>query len=108
VRAALEARIGKAATDATYLGALAREVSEGLARLPDGPVVVRARPELLKPIERVLGRDDRVALEASPGLGVGFTATVAAEGVELDGTLVTRLEHAWPRLAVAVLRDAST
>ena len=108
VRAALDARIEEAGTDADYLGSLPRELSEGLARLPKGRVVVRARAELLKSIASALGGDDRVDLDASPDLGAGFTASVPTEGVELDGTLVTRLEHAWPRLAVTVLRDATT
>ena len=108
VRAALEARMEKAGTDTAYLGSLARELSEGLVRLPEGRVLVRAHPELLEGIASALGGEDRFAVEASPGLGVGFTATVPSEGVELDGTLLTRLEHAWPRLAVGVLRDAAT
>ena len=108
VRTALEARIVNAGTDAAYRESLAREVSGGLMRLPEGPVLVRARPELMEPIASAIARDDRIVLEAAPDLGVGFTAAVLAEGVELDGTLATRLEHAWPRLAVAVLRDAAT
>ncbi len=108
VRAALDVRIGKAGTDAAYLGSLARELSEGLRRLPEGRVLVRARPELLDAIASALAGNDRVDLEASPDLGAGFTASVPTEGVELDGTLVTRLEHAWPLLAVGVLRDAAT
>ena len=71
-------------------------------------MVVRTRPELVEAVTGALGAGGEVDVRASEELGLGFTARVENQGVEVDGTLECRLQHAWPRLAVAVLREATT
>jgi vacuolar-type H+-ATPase subunit E/Vma4 len=108
VRVALEERIAGAVRHEAYRSSLEADLSLGLARLPAGPVVVLTRPDLVEPVREALGAREGVEVRASDGVGVGFSASVEKEGVEVDGTLSARLEHAWPRLAVAVLRDAAS
>jgi len=104
VRDALEARAAGAVGDPDYLVLLADEVRSGLERLPPGAVVVRARPELLG-IARDAVRDRAGVVVEAADLDTGFTASAPVAGVEVDGTLRTRLAHAWSALAVAVLGE---
>lgn len=105
VRSALERRIAGAGSDPAYLDILPHELRAGLERLPRGPIVVRAAPGTVEHLDEVLGERDGVRVEATPGMGAGFTATAPDEGVALDATLELQLEQAWPRLAVAVLSE---
>jgi vacuolar-type H+-ATPase subunit E/Vma4 len=107
VAAALAERAARAVGDPDYLVALPGEIRAGLERLPPGPVVVRVRPELVGIVrDAVQGRHD-VTVEPVEAIDVGFTATVPESGVEVDGTLPTRLAHAWPSVAVSVLREVT-
>jgi vacuolar-type H+-ATPase subunit E/Vma4 len=105
VRDVLERRIRQAADDTDCLEALARDVGVALERLPPGPIVVRARPELVSRISDAVRARNEVRIESSEDLGVGFTASSPEHGVEVDGRLEARLEYAWPRLAVTVLGE---
>lgn len=105
---ALAARVDRAVGDPEYLVALPDEVHAGLERLPPGRVVVRARAELAGLVaEAVRGRGD-VEVEVAPSMAAGYTATSPEVGVEIDGTLETRLAHWWPRVAVAVLAEVGS
>ena len=106
VRGALQERIAGAVTDDAFITSLSADLAGGLARLPEGRVVVRTRPELVEAITRAIGHRNDVNVCATADVGVGFLAGVEHLGVEVDGTLGVRLEHAWPRLAVEVLREA--
>jgi vacuolar-type H+-ATPase subunit E/Vma4 len=100
----LEARAEAAVEDPDYLLALPDEVRRGLERLPAGALVVRTPAALVDVVrDAVRGRED-VAVEAAD-VGAGFVASVPAAGVEVDGTLRTRLVHGWPPLAVSVLAE---
>jgi hypothetical protein len=46
-------------------------------------------------------------VEAVPDMGVGYTASSIESGVEVDGTLETKLAHRWPRLAVSILGEVA-
>jgi vacuolar-type H+-ATPase subunit E/Vma4 len=106
VAAALRERLGRAIGDPDYLALLPDQILGGLERLPPGPVVLRARPELIGIVRDVVrGRRD-VVVEAEPELGVGFSASAPGSGVEVDGTLEAMLALSWPRVAVSVLREA--
>lgn len=100
---ALRDRIGRAPSDPLYLETLPGEVRSGLARLPPGPLVVRARPDLVGAVRAALGGREDAVVEACTETGTGFTATSTDHGVAVDGTLEARLEHEWPRTAVFVL-----
>jgi len=108
VAAGVEARVDRAVADPEYVATLPDDVRAGLERLPAGPVVVRARPELIGVARDALAGRADVTFEPAPDLGAGFTALAARVGVEVDGTLATRLRHAWPRLAVSVLREVTS
>jgi vacuolar-type H+-ATPase subunit E/Vma4 len=104
VAEALEARAEATVGDPDYLLALPDEVLRGLERLPPGALVVRTPAALVDIVrDAVRGRED-VAVEAAD-VGTGFVASVPAAGVEVDGTLRTRLVHGWPPLAVSVLAE---
>jgi vacuolar-type H+-ATPase subunit E/Vma4 len=107
VAEAVAARAGAAVSDPEYLARLPAELRSGLERLPPGDVVVRVPPELSGRVRDELAglRDLQVVPDAD--MGTGFTACVAAAGVEVDGTLATRLSHAWADLAVQVLREVA-
>lgn len=106
VAAVLAEYVGRAVGDPDYLVLLPDQIRDGLERLPSGPVVVRARPELLGIVrDAVRGRSD-IVVEAEPEIGVGFSASAPESGVEVDGTLEAMLALSWARLAVSVLRDA--
>ena len=106
VAAALAEYVGRAVGDPDYLVLLPDQIRGGLDRLPFGPVVVRARPELLGIVRDVVrGRSD-IVVEAAPELGAGFSASAPESGVEVDGTLEAMLALSWARVAVSVLRDA--
>jgi len=106
VRSALADSIAAAPRHQAYRESLRGDVALGLGRLPPGPVVVRTRPELADVVRgAVEGRAD-VEVHVSEDAGVGFSAR--AGSVEADGTLLARLEQAWPRLAVEVLREAAS
>jgi vacuolar-type H+-ATPase subunit E/Vma4 len=113
---ALKARASLPLRDPNYLRALPGEVRGALERLPAGPVVVRASPELLETVREAVGEvvSDALTGAATRGhdvvvepadFGTGFVATAPEVGVEIDGTLGTRIAHAWPRLAVAILQE---
>jgi vacuolar-type H+-ATPase subunit E/Vma4 len=108
VKSAVDARIARADRDPDYLGSLPGELRSSLDRLPAGPVVVRTLPSLVSPVTDAVGDFDIVTVEPARTMGTGFKASSRDEGVEVDGTLETRVEHAWPRLAVAVLAEADT
>jgi vacuolar-type H+-ATPase subunit E/Vma4 len=105
VKSALERRVAQAARDPAYLDALPRELRVGLDRLPRGSIVVWVAPEMAERLGQALGEGEEVRVETVPGMGAGFTAVAPDAGVEVDATLELRLEQAWPRLAIAVLRD---
>ncbi len=107
VKGALEERIDGAATDEAFVTSLSVDIARGLARLPEGRVVLRTRPELVEAVTVAVGDRRGVDVRATAEVGVGFLAAVEDAGVEVDGTLRARLEHAWPRLAVEVLREAA-
>jgi vacuolar-type H+-ATPase subunit E/Vma4 len=112
VRASVGAQIEAAAADPTYLASLPTELARALARLPDGPVTVRARPELVPALSEALrtpevGRGRSVRVARAPSMGVGFTAHSSDGEVEVDATLASRLDQAWPRLAVDVIAEGA-
>ncbi len=106
VRTALEARVRGAASDPEYVGTLARDLARALDRLPSGGVIVRASPALAPGLhEQVAGREG-VEVRAADEIGTGFRARTGDGRAEVDATLETRLRHAWPQLAVLVVRAA--
>ncbi len=108
VRSALEERLPRAPDDPGYLETLTRDVLIAVDRLPPGPVVIRTSPVLASHVAgSVRGRDD-VRVEPTEDVRTGFTASSADLGAEVDGTLETRLDYAWPRLAVGVLRGVES
>lgn len=108
VRAAVERRIAGARHDPEYLVTLASDLVGGLYRLPEGPVTIRAHPGLLERLADSVAEGGRITLEAAPEVGTGFTASAAGGEIEIDATLESRLAHAWPRLAVEVVREVSS
>lgn len=100
----VEARADAAVGDPDYLVALPDEVRRGLERLPSGALVVRTPAALVGIVRDAVGEREHVVVEAAE-VGTGFVAAAQSGGVEVDGTLRTRLEHTWRRLAVSVLAD---
>ena len=112
VRASVGAQIEAAAADPTYLASLPTELAKALARLPAGPVTVRARPELVPALSEALRAPDvgggrSVRVDRAPSMGVGFTAHSSDGDMEVDATLASRLDQAWPRLAVDVIAEGA-
>jgi vacuolar-type H+-ATPase subunit E/Vma4 len=109
VRAVVETRIAEAAEDQEYLATLVDELRESVDRLPPGDAVVRAAPGLVSALTRASAEVPEVAaIEEVPEIGMGFVVRADNGRVEVDATLEARLEHAWPRLAMAVLAEAGT
>ena len=106
VAEALEERAAAAGDDPDYLRALPEEVRGAVGRLPAGEVVVRTPPRLVGIVRDAVRDRENLVVEPDE-VGAGFLASVLAEGVEVDGTLRTRIEHSWPHLAVAILAEVS-
>ena len=104
VRHALEKRVASAQDDPSFRASLQHVLRKSLDRLSDGPVTVRARPGLESSLIEAVGGRSSVRVEPVPGMGTGFVAVSVEGGIEIDATLETELEHAWPRLAVGVMR----
>ena len=105
VAEAVGARAAAAVGEPEYLMTLPDELRSGLERLPAGAVVVTARPELIGIVRDALRHVEGAEIVADADMGTGFTARAVESNVEVDGTLPTRLSHAWARVAVAVLRE---
>lgn len=108
VRDALEERIAGVDDDPVYERTMKAELREALVRLPEGPVVVRTRASLAPWVREVVAADSRVTVEVSETSGQGFVATSPEQGIEIDATLEARLDHVWPRLAVAALAEVTS
>lgn len=109
LRAAVEARIALAEQDGGYNASLAAELRAALDRMPPGPMVLLASPGIVAPLsEAVRELDTAVSVEAAPQIGPGFVLRSGDGRVEVDATLKTRLEYAWPRLAAAALQEMRT
>jgi vacuolar-type H+-ATPase subunit E/Vma4 len=105
VRHALERRLATATDDPDYRLSLQGVLWASLERLPVGAIVVRTSPGLESALIGAVGGRGSVRVEPVPGMGTGFSALSAETGLEIDATLETELHHAWPRLAVAVMRE---
>jgi vacuolar-type H+-ATPase subunit E/Vma4 len=105
VREALDGRIETVADDPAYVSSLAAQLREALDRLPTGPLLVRASVELVDAVRELVGRRSDVVVEVATAHDTGFSVVSAEGAIEVDGTLATMLDHAWPALAVDVLRE---
>jgi vacuolar-type H+-ATPase subunit E/Vma4 len=105
VRCALQERARAATADPAYRASLSSLLAEALERLPEGPVVVRARAGLAEALADAARSREGVVVETVADMGTGFVAVAPESGVEIDATLEAVLEHRWPQLAVAVLAE---
>jgi hypothetical protein len=105
VRAALEQRIRSTVADPDYRAEVADELGGALERIPPGKVIVRTTPELAEALTRAVRGTEELVLEVVPDFGTGFLAASPDTGVEIDGTLETKLLHRWPQIAVTVLAE---
>lgn len=109
VREAVGRRIAEAAEHPEYLRSLRDELRASIDRLPTGAAVIRASPGLVSALETACAEvSENVAIEEAADIGTGFILRSDDGRVEVDATLETRLEYAWPRLAASVLAEAAT
>jgi vacuolar-type H+-ATPase subunit E/Vma4 len=102
----VERRASCADREPVYLDALPGEVASALDRLGDGPVTILVPASLATLVEQACASHEGVSVQVLDGLAPGFIARRTGEGMEMDGMLGSRLERAWPRLSVALLREA--
>lgn len=107
VREGVVARLPAAGSDPVYLDVLPAEVRAALGRLPAEAVSVSVAPALVSHVEKAVAGMALVRVEASDDVGPGFRALSHDGGMEVDGTLGSRLDRAWRRLAVSVIAEVA-
>jgi vacuolar-type H+-ATPase subunit E/Vma4 len=105
VRTALDTRTRARPSHLDRHAVWANELASALERLPEGRVIVRARPELVDALTEAVGDGRGVVVEMDAGMGAGFVAVAPEAGMEIDATLDAMLRHRWPHIAVAVLAE---
>jgi len=104
VRAETEARVSGADRAGDFIDSAVEDACAALDRVPRAQVVVRASPALLEPLSAALAGREQVTVVGSEDGSPGFVVESSA-GSEVDGTLLSRLEQSWPRLAIGVLKE---
>ena len=99
IRAQVEARLTARAGDTALLPLLRRDLTEGLRYLHEGPAFVEADGALLEGLRGAArGRHD---LTFTPAAGRHGLLLRSADGsLTVDASLESRLDGAWPALAV--------
>lgn len=86
-----------------YVRVLPAHLADALACAGDGPVEIRCPALLVASIRARVKSRPHVRVVATPG-PVGFTVLARDGAVEIDSTLVARLERARPRLVIEAMR----
>ena len=102
VRRATEARLAGRAGDPALLPRLRDELADGLGYLGEGPVVVEASEALLPDLRRAMNGRPEVTFVA--GRTAGLVLRAADGSLVVDASLETRLDRAWPALAIELVR----
>ena len=103
VRIRLEARLAERAHDGALLPLLESDLARALEYAGEGAIVVEASRGVLEDLRRRWpGRRDARFQEAD---GLGGLLVHAVDGSWMvDATFATRLDRAWPRLAIELVR----
>lgn len=92
-----------AVTDDAYRAALPGHVAEALAAMGDEPAVIRCPEPLVSAVRAAVGAAAQVRVEGDPAAPAGLTAVSTDGAIEVDNTLVGRLDRLRPELALEVL-----
>jgi vacuolar-type H+-ATPase subunit E/Vma4 len=103
IRARVEHRLDARADDIGLLPLVRRDLRRALEYAGEGDAVVTASPGLVGPLlQEVRGVQGLRVEAASPGGGLSLRAADGAWAV--DATFRSRLDRAWPRLAIGLVR----
>jgi len=100
IRRRTETELAERASDPAWLPALARDVGLALEYLGPVPAVIEAPPPLLEYLRGTLAGLARVTLEPASDDRRGLVVRAADGSLTVDATLESRLDRAWPRLAI--------
>ena len=102
IRRCAEGRLAARAVDPACLPRLRADLGRALEFLGDAPAVVEAGEPLLEDLRRAAGGRPGLAFAASPGGGLVLRA--ADGSLVVDASYRSRLERAWPALAIELAR----
>lgn len=102
IRRAAASGLARRAGDPALLPRLRGELADGLGYMGEGPVVIEASEALLPDLRRAMNGRPDVTFVAGPAGGLVLRA--ADGSLVVDASLETRLDRAWPALAIELVR----
>jgi vacuolar-type H+-ATPase subunit E/Vma4 len=103
IRARVACRLEARADDVAVLPLLFRDLLRALEYAGDGDAVVTTSPGMVDVLQRTLEGREGVRVEGKPG-GAGVSLRAVDGAWAVDATFRSRLDRAWPRLAIGLAR----
>jgi len=104
IRARVERRLDARADDIGLLPLVRRDLRRALEYAGEGDAVVTASPGLAGPLLQEVRGVQGLRVEAASHGGGGVSVRAADGAWAVDATFRSRLERAWPRLAIGLVR----